>query len=76
MVLQFKVVYQKADEPGLIFSINFQKLNIVILSIENLPGPVPMNEPDRVMEVKAYDPYEVFLWAWFAAKQKQSVSLG
>lgn len=76
MVLQFKIRYQKKDEPGLIFSINYQKLNIVILSMLTLPGPVTMDEPDREMEVKAYDPYEVFLWAWFAAKQKQTISFG
>ena len=73
---QFKIKYRKQDEFGLKFSINFQKLNIQIISISDLPGPVPADEPDRVMEVKAFDPVDIWAWAYFAAKQKASVTLG
>lgn len=75
MAYEFSVRYRKVDESNLIFSINYQKLNIVILSITRLPGPVPDGDPDSEMSVRAYDGVDVFFWAWFAAKQKNSITL-
>lgn len=72
---QFSVKYCKRDEAGIIFSINYQKLNIQILSTHDLPGPIPDGDPDRVMEVKVFDPVDVWAWAYFAAKQKATVNL-
>lgn len=54
------------------YSAAFQKLNIQILNVVDLPGPVPMDEPEIMITVKYEDPAQIYQWAFMAAKEKQT----
>jgi hypothetical protein len=60
------------------FSINFQRLNIEIISIEILPGqPFPADEPTHEMTLKllSNDLSELIQCGYFAAQQKTTFTL-
>lgn len=76
MITEFEIVYNSRDEFNLRYSINFQKLQIELLNVEKLPGPIPDGDPDRRCTVRVTgDLFQVFIWSWLAAKLKNSVSL-
>lgn len=76
MITDFEIMYNSRDEFNLRFSINFQKLQIELLNIEKLPGPIPDGDNDRRCTVRVTgDLFQVFEWVWLAAKLKNSVSL-
>jgi hypothetical protein len=68
----FNLNIRRALLNPLKYSASFQKLNIQIISVVDLPGPVPMDEPEIRITVKYEDPAEIFQWAFMAAKEKQT----
>lgn len=58
------------------FALNFLHLSISIIEVTELPGPIPIGDPDTEVTLECLgDPSEIFYLADFARQQRQIITI-
>jgi len=74
--VDFKIKIQKRWISSITFIINYRRLNIKIIKIDSIPGPLPIDEPDTevTLQLLSEDLGEVFFLGFYLSQEKPTVN--
>lgn len=75
--MEFKIETVKAGVHAITFCINYQHLNIKIIEVKEIPGPLPYGDNDTEMTLKLLsdDLGEIYKLGYFTAKEKLVITM-